>query len=882
MRCRSAAVLGAIAWALQFAASTRSEAQDGAPALLAAELGERVRDKVLNESIAATWVGPTTLVYRVQSAPDAWRWMMLDAATGTIAEAFDHGAAAGALTAFTGTDLGPDRLRLARFTASDSGLLAMAILPNTAVAVRLTGDAAGPIDLAQLPEAALLPVRADRSQDAGSETLVVFISQRSTPVTIAWLDADGTPHDYGTLGPGEQRRQHTFAGHAWRVMLADGTALSFLAEPEPAAIVLPPEPTPPDPQPPAADQPADQPADEPGSQPPTEQAQPPGLRSAAREAARLGTRIAVNDAALSPDGQWRASIDAHNVIITHTSTGEVQRLSEAGTKDNAYTHAFLWSPDSRRLATLRVEPAQQRTVIMVESSPTDRLQPRVHRVDYLKPGDRIAHPRPAIFDLDRGHEIPLDDALYPDPWSLDHLAWSGDSVTLSFLYNQRGHQVLRVVAIDARTGAAHAVLDESSRTFLDYSNKLLLHRLESTREIVWMSERSGFNHLYLIDADSGSVKNAITSGDWLVRDVLAIDEGRRTVLFRAMGVYPNHDPYHVHFGRVSLDGSHLTWLTAADGTHELAFSPYDTDNDGLGDHYIATHSRADLAPVHELRRTGDGGLVATLAAADWRPLLDTGWRPPERFVAKARDGQTDIWGLLFTPTGFDPANAPAASLPIIEEIYAGPHGHHVPKAFQTLYGHEHLAELGFAVVRIDGMGTNWRSKAFHDVCWQNLADAGFPDRIAWIRAIAATRPYMDLNRVGIYGGSAGGQSAVRALIAHHDFYKAAAADCGCHDNRMDKIWWNEAWMGYPIGPHYADQSNTTNAHLLNGQLLLTVGELDRNVDPASTMQLVNALVKADKDFELIVFPGMGHGAGSSPYGQRRLREFFVRSLGPLR
>src|SRR5581483_11536914 len=209
---------------------------------------------------------------------------------------------------------------------------------------------------------------------------------------------------------------------------------------------------------------------------------------------------------------------------------------------------------------------------------------------------------------------------------------------------------------------------------------------------------------------------------------------------------------------------------------------------------------------------------------------------------------------------FDPAN----KYPVIEQIYAGPQGAFVPKDFASYRYPQALAELGFVVVQIDGMGTNWRSKAFHDVCWKNLGDAGLPDRILWMKAAAAKYPSLDLTRVGVYGGSAGGQNALGALLTHGDFYKVGAADCGCHDNRMDKVWWNELWMGWPVGPHYAEQSNVTQAHRLQGKLLLMVGELDRNVDPASTMQVVNALIKANKDFELVVFPGAGHGAGSSP------------------
>jgi dipeptidyl aminopeptidase/acylaminoacyl peptidase len=281
-----------------------------------------------------------------------------------------------------------------------------------------------------------------------------------------------------------------------------------------------------------------------------------------------------------------------------------------------------------------------------------------------------------------------------------------------------------------------------------------------------------------------------------------------------------------------------------------------------------------MPPVVELRRSDDGKLLCELERGDWSRLLDGGWQPPERFSAKGRDGATDIYGVIWRPTNFDPKK----NYPIIEDIYAGPQDSFVPKSFQSYYRDQSLAELGFIVVQIDGMGTSNRSKAFHDVCFKNLGDAGLPDRILWIRAAAATYPYMDLSRVGIFGGSAGGQNAARAVLTHGDFYKVAVADCGCHDNRMDKIWWNEQWMSWPVGPEYAESSNVTYASKLTGRLLLIVGEMDTNVDPASTMQLAGALVKADKDFDLLVIPGSNHGAAESPYGSRRRADYFVRHL----
>jgi dipeptidyl aminopeptidase/acylaminoacyl peptidase len=319
---------------------------------------------------------------------------------------------------------------------------------------------------------------------------------------------------------------------------------------------------------------------------------------------------------------------------------------------------------------------------------------------------------------------------------------------------------------------------------------------------------------------------------------------------------------------VKFDGTGLVALTDGDGTHSVEFSP---DRRFLVD----TYSRVDLPPVAELRRAADGKKVCDLEKADASALLKTGWSYPGRFVAKGRDGKTDIYGYIVRPSNFDPAK----KYPVIEHIYAGPHDHHVRKSFTPAPYEQRTAELGFIVVKIDGMGTNWRSKAFHDACWKNLGDSGFPDRIPWIKAAAEKYPEMDLSRgVGIFGGSAGGQSSTRALLAHGDFYAAAVSDCGCHDNRMDKVWWNELWMSWPVGPHYAEQSNVTNAHKLAGKLVLVVGELDRNVDPSSTMQVANALVKADKDFDLLVVPGAGHGAAESPYGNRRRMDFFVRNL----
>ena len=286
-----------------------------------------------------------------------------------------------------------------------------------------------------------------------------------------------------------------------------------------------------------------------------------------------------------------------------------------------------------------------------------------------------------------------------------------------------------------------------------------------------------------------------------------------------------------------------------------------------------TWSRVDAAPAHELRRCSDGKLVCKLEEADIADLKAAGWEPPEVFVAKGRDGKTDIWGILCRPRDLDPNR----KYPVIEDIYAGPQGSFVPKSFSAVSRYESLTRLGFVVVKIDGMGTANRSKAFHDVCWHNLKDAGFEDRILWMKAAAGKYQYLDLTRVGSYGNSAGGQNAAAAVLFHPEFYKAAVASCGCHDNRMDKASWNEQWMGYPVGPQYSQCSNIDHADRLRGALFLIVGEMDTNVPPEATLRFVDALVKAGKDFDLLVIPGGGHGMGGA-YGQRRMEDFFVRQL----
>ncbi len=573
------------------------------------------------------------------------------------------------------------------------------------------------------------------------------------------------------------------------------------------------------------------------------------------------------DSVTSPDGEWEAFIQNHNLAIRRAGEEEYTLLSSEGSEGNVYTRRSIsWSPDSKKLAVYRVIPGHQRQVHYVESSPDGQLQPLHSTLTYAKPGEVLDKEQPVLFEIATGRQINIDNDLFPNAYTLSRMVWREDSQHLTFEYNQRGHQVYRIIEVDASTGETRAIISEEPETFFDYSGKKFREDLGDGDEVIWMSERDGWNHLYLYDGETGHVKNQITRGKWVVRGVDRVAEEARQIWFRASGMNPDQDPYFVHYYRINFDGSGLVALTEADGTHTVSYSPE-------REFYVDRWSRVDHPPVTELRRTSDQSLVMELERADASALLETGWQYPEVFTTKGRDGETDIWGIIVRPTNYDPSRR----YPVIEYIYAGPHSSHVPKSFSTQRGMQATAELGFIVAQIDGMGTSNRSKAFHDVSWKNIADAGFPDRILWHQAVAASHDDYDISNVGIYGNSAGGQNAMAALLFHPDFYKVSVSTSGCHDNRMDKIWWNELWMSWPLGPHYDASSNVVNAHKLQGKLFLLVPEMDTNVDPASTMQVVDALIKAGKDFDFMVVPGANHGSGGS-FGVRKRYDFFVRHI----
>lgn len=573
---------------------------------------------------------------------------------------------------------------------------------------------------------------------------------------------------------------------------------------------------------------------------------------------------------ISPDKHWNAYIRDNNIYIRPVTTSGKPSIETALTFDGApdfpYSAALLWSPDSKKIATVKTRQVNCRRIPLIESSPESQLQPILHWRDYAKPGDILPISLPVLLDVELKKQLPLDTRLYEHQFDLFLTGWRKDSRAFTFEFNQRGNKRYVVGEVNSSDGSIRHLADEQYPTFVSYIDNFR-YDLNDGAEMLWVSERDGWRHLYRMDGTTGAVKNQVTKGEWIVRKVEFVDEANHKIYFMAAGLNKKEDPYNCHYCCINFDGSGFKDMTPENGNHRITLSKDRS-------YFVDVYSRPDLPPVSLLRKTEDARVITTLEQCDITDLIALGWQMPEVFRAKGRDGKTDIWGTIYRPFNFDASK----SYPIIEEIYAGPQDSYVRKDFTPItWCISSLAEQGYIVVKMDAMGTNNRSKKFHDVCYKNLKDAGFPDRIKWIQAAARKYKYMDTKRVGIYGWSAGGQNALGALLFHNDFYKAAVSFCGCHDNRIDKIWWNELWMGYPIDESYSRSSNVDNAHLLKGDLLLINGELDDNVDPASTLQVVNALIKADKVFEQLYLPSKGHSLGGI-YELHRLYSFFHKSF----
>ncbi|MDI9403916.1 MAG: prolyl oligopeptidase family serine peptidase [Limnohabitans sp.] len=802
-----------------------------------------------------TWIDGTRLWYCETARDGARRWWLVDARKEGKTPLFNHDDAASV------TRSASDRLPVKTIAVEGDMVvvsfesLSEPLLFDLATGRRVafsTEDNAKVKNALKALELRLKPGSA-RSRGQGASSGVRFVNRLDESVELFWVDTRGAERSYGKIAAGAEREQHTFGGHAWIVKTAGGEVLGHVvaADVEKTAVI-------------------ERAATDRGSSPRDPEAvdQIDGQHETQHETHGTSSR----------DGSTRSRLPVEVVpegpnLIIRAEGLELFRTTDGSARDGFFGGHWI-SDAGDAVFAMRVQRADARRVTIVEASPKDQLQPKVRAFDYVKPGDAIDTVIPCLFRLERdaagalsAREVPLDRTLYATPWSIDRVRMLPGGREVAFLYNQRGHQVVRLVTVDLLTGTARTIAEQSYPTFVDYTNKVWMHWLDATGELLWMTERSGWNHIELIDVATGSVKRRVTEGAWNVRRVAHVDESARTIDIALMGRDAAQDPYHIHHARVSLDAGEVVMQTAGNGTCRVDFSP---DRSAL----VCVRARVDAPPIYELRRAQDGALVVELGRADDSAARAAGWIAPEPFVAKGRDGVTDIWGVVYRPTGYDPSR----KYPVIENIYAGPHGQHVPKWFELGGRSREYAELGAIVVQIDGMGTNWRGKAFHDVCWKNLKDAGFPDRIAWMRALAARDAAIDLSRVGIFGGSAGGQNAMRAVLDHADFYDVAVADCGCHDNRMDKIWWNEQWMGWPVDESYAKSSNMEDAAKLGGKLMLVVGGLDENVDPASTMQVAQKLIDAGKDFELLVIPDAGHGAAESEYGNSRRARFLFDAL----
>jgi dipeptidyl aminopeptidase/acylaminoacyl peptidase len=568
--------------------------------------------------------------------------------------------------------------------------------------------------------------------------------------------------------------------------------------------------------------------------------------------------------AVSPDKKWRAEVVKHNLSIVSLTGGAEIQLTTDGTAYATYG-SIAWSPDGSYLIFYRILPYEDSVIHYLNMARDENTRGSHYSLPYKQPGDPFTSYEMMVYKIGekqpRKINIPVID-FFGAPYLHFSKTQPG-----KFLFERvdRGHQRFRILEADISTGETRTVYDEQTKSFI-YESRIFTDYLSETNEIILSSEKDGWRHLYLLDIKSGKIKNQISSGNWIVKEIDSIDYKKREIWFRGAGMKEFENPYYVHHYRIGFDGNNLVELNPEPGHHLVNYSPD-------GKYFLDSYSEVNIAPVITIRSSKTGKMLLTVERPDTSRILALQVPTPFPFKAKGRDGKTDIWGVVCWPVDMDSTK----QYPVIEHIYAGPQDAFVPKSYLPYSEMQSMAALGFIVVQIDGMGTANRSKAFHDVCWKNLADGGFPDRISWIKSLAETYPWVDTTRVGIYGTSAGGQNALGGLLFHPSFYKAAVSACGCHDNRIDKQWWNEQWMGYPVGQHYAAQSNITHANKLRGSLLLIVGDEDSNVPPESTYRVADALIKSGKHFELLSIPGMGHSDGGS-YGRIRKRDFFVKSL----
>jgi dipeptidyl aminopeptidase/acylaminoacyl peptidase len=596
---------------------------------------------------------------------------------------------------------------------------------------------------------------------------------------------------------------------------------------------------------------------------------------------------------VSPDGKSAAFIRDYNLWVRDTQTNQEKQLTTDGIEDFGYATnnagwtksdrpVVVWSPDSKKIATFQHDARGTGDMYLVN---TEVGHPQLQAWKYPLPGDdQIFRIERVIIDVNSARVVRMK--MPPDPHRsslCDHVVcggvwadvqWSPDSTQLAFVSTSRDHKQENLRVTNAETGDVRDVLEEKVATFFESGNGAVNWRyLPNSNEVIWFSERDNWGQLYLYDLRTGKLKNQITTGEGNVTRVLRVDEQNRVIYFLGVGKEKGRDPYFVHFYKIGFDGKNLKLLTPEDGTHDISLSP-------SGKYFTDSYSQPDVPPVAVLRDM-DGKLITTVEKADISRLTATGWKPPMPFSVKARDGVTDLYGLMYRPTSLDTSK----KYPIVNHIYPGPQTGSVGgRAFSTARGDaQALAELGFIVVEIDGMGTPWRSKKFHEAYFGDMGDNTLPDQVAGMKELAQRFPYIDIDRAGIYGHSGGGYATADAMFRYPDFFKVGISEAGNHDNREYEDDWGEKWQGLLTKnadgeTNYDNQANQNFAKNLKGKLLLAHGTMDTNVPPYNTLLVVNELIKANKDFDLLLLPNRNHGFGNEPYMVRRRWDYFVKNL----
>jgi dipeptidyl-peptidase 4 len=597
----------------------------------------------------------------------------------------------------------------------------------------------------------------------------------------------------------------------------------------------------------------------------------------------------------SPDGRYAAFIRDYNLWVKDLQTNADRQLTTDGVEDFGYATnnagwtrsdapVLMWSPDSRKIATFQHDSRGVSEMYLVS---TNVGAPNLERWRYPLPSDSVIFRiHRVIIDVEPARVIRLQ--MPPDQHRStisDHVAdgstfldveWYSDASHVAFVSSSRDHRHAVFRVADANTGAVRTVFEERAETQFQSAFAAVGHQnwrvLPGSNEVLWWSQRDDWGHLYLYDLNTGALKQQITTGAWNVAELIRVDERGRTLYFTGVGRERNRDPYFQHFYRIRMDGRNLALLTPEDANHNISMSPD-------GQHFIDTYSTPDEPPVTVLRRSRDGQVTVQLERADISRLVAAGWKPPEPITVKARDGETDLYGLMFTPANLDSTR----SYPIVNYIYPGPWGSSVgTRNFSPARAdHQALAELGFIVVVIDGMGTEWRSKSFGDFYYGSMADNTLPDQIAGMRELARRHRWIDVERAGIWGHSGGGFATAAAMFRYPDFFKVGVSQAGNHDNRNYEDDWGERFMPPYAGNEqdWEAQANQTAAANLRGKLLLSHGAMDNNVPPYNTYLVVDALIKANKDFDLIILPHARHGYGAdNNYMMRRRWDYFVKHL----